>query len=542
MPTSKNSRNLGFFSFFENLDPQSKLVFISLGFASVGLVLFIIWNIIVRLTSPQLILAAGDPEGESYIISEAIQKVVQKKSNIHIKVVATGGTTQNLEMLQTGKAELVTAQADVIGQEMDLIESRQSQSATYQIQTSPRAVAVLYQDLFQLVVKDPNIKKFEQLRGKTIALPAKGGQYKSFLKIAEHYGLVKQNKPDMRILGLESKYYDDRQAEEDFKSPKAEALFRVRALGNLGIAKLVQDQDGRLLAIAQAQAMKIKYPAFENAKIPQGAYRGNPPMPLVELDTVAIDRLLVASEKIDNNVIREITRIIFENRQEIADAIAETHAEVKPLVASIKRPRDNDGTGIPIHPGAIAFYERDKPSFVQENADFLALILTIFLLVASWFRQLKLWVERSKKDKADDYINTAIKLMDKGIGKLEDRQKQLDNTFKNAAEALIAERISQESFRTFNEAYKTTREAIEREKEISYQEVEQKQREISAEYIKAVVGLLQDKTISKNLIQKELDQILEQVASDLIAEQISQESYRTFVEAYKITRDAIEQK
>lgn len=92
--------------------------------------------------------------------------------------------------------------------------------------------------------------------------------------------------------------------------------------------------------------------------------------------------------------------------------------------------------------------------------------------------------------------------MDKGIGKLEDRQKQLDDTFKDAAQALIGERISQESFRTFNEAYKTTREAIEREKEISYQEIEQKQREISAEYIKAVVTLLQDKIISKDSLQK----------------------------------------
>jgi Arc/MetJ-type ribon-helix-helix transcriptional regulator len=288
--------------------------------------------------------------------------------------------------------------------------------------------------------------------------------------------------------------------------------------------------------------MKIKYPAFESAKIPQGAYRGNPPMPGIELDTVAVDRLLVAGEQVDNNVIQQITRIIFENRQAIAFAIAEKHAEVKPLVASISRPRENDGTGIPIHPGAVAFYERDKPSFVQENADFLALILTIFLLVASWFKQLKLWIERGKKDEADDYIHSAINLMDKSLGNLEDRQKKLDETFKKAAEALIAERISQESFRTFNEAYKTTREAIEREGQITYQEIEQKQREISAEYIKAAVALLQDKTINQNLLQQELDAILERVATDLIAENISQESYRTFVEAYKITRDAIERK
>jgi Arc/MetJ-type ribon-helix-helix transcriptional regulator len=353
---------------------------------------------------------------------------------------------------------------------------------------------------------------------------------------------MKADKPDFVISGLKSKYYDDKQAEEDFKAKRADALFRVRALGNLGIAQLVQDQDGRLLPITQAQAMKIKYPAFESAKIPQGAYRGNPPMPGIELDTVAVDRLLVAGEQVDNNVIQQITRIIFENRQAIAFAIAEKHAEVKPLVASISRPRENDGTGIPIHPGAVAFYERDKPSFVQENADFLALILTIFLLVASWFKQLKLWIERGKKDEADDYIHSAINLMDKSLGNLEDRQKKLDETFKKAAEALIAERISQESFRTFNEAYKTTREAIEREGQITYQEIEQKQREISAEYIKAAVALLQDKTINQNLLQQELDAILERVATDLIAENISQESYRTFVEAYKITRDAIERK
>ncbi len=529
-------------SFFEKLDPLSRLIFLSLGFASVGLFVFIIWNIVIRLTAPQLTLVAGDSEGESYIISQAIQKVVERKTNINIKLVETGGTTQNLQMLQEGKADLATAQADVVGQEMDIKQSRESQLATSEGKALPQAIAVLYQDLFQLVVKNPNIKEFEQLRGKTIALPAKGGQYESFLRVAEHYGLMRGDKPDLRVLGEESKYYDDKQAEEDFKSQKADALFRVRALGNLGIAELVQNQNGSLLPIPQAQAMRIKHPAFESAKIPQGAYRGNPPMPATDIDTVAVDRLLVASEQVDKDVIRDITRIIFENRQEIANAIAEKHAEVNPLVASITRPRENDGTGIPIHPGAVAFYERDKPSFVQENADYLALILTILLLLASWFRQLKIWIESNKKDKADDYINSAIKLMDKNLGKLEDRQKQLDNTFKTAAADLITERISQESFRTFNEAYKTTRESIDRERETTYEEIEQKQREISAQYIKAAVALLQDKTIKKDLVQQELDKILEQVASDLIAENISQESFRTFIEAYKTTRDAIERK
>ncbi|NEQ66310.1 MAG: TRAP transporter substrate-binding protein, partial [Symploca sp. SIO2D2] len=57
--------------------------------------------------------------------------------------------------------------------------------------------------------------------------------------------------------------------------------------------------------------------------------------------------------------------------------------------------------------GALAFYEREQPSYVQENADFLALILTVALLIASGVRQLKVWIEQSKKDTADELISSA---------------------------------------------------------------------------------------------------------------------------------------
>jgi len=104
---------------------------------------------------------------------------------------------------------------------------------------------------------------------------------------------------------------------------------------------------------------------------------------------------------------------------------------------------------------------------------------------------------------------------------------------------LVVEKISQESLRTFNEAYKTTREAIERDRQLAQEAIEQKQREVSAKHIKAVVKLLQDNQINQHLIQQELDKIIAQVANDLVRENISQESFRTFVDAYKTTRDKI---
>ncbi|MFM7406663.1 MAG: hypothetical protein ACKO3K_08375 [Cuspidothrix sp.] len=136
--------------------------------------------------------------------------------------------------------------------------------------------------------------------------------------------------------------------------------------------------------------------------------------------------------------------------------------------------------------------------------------------------------------------------MKEGQYQLEERQKMLDETFNKAAKALVDEKISQESFRTFNEAYKNSREAIERDKQVPQQAIEKIQRDNAAKYIKIVVKLLQYRQQNQKnhnvLIQEKLDKILEQVVSDLVLENISQESFRTFIEAYKATRDSIESK
>ena len=537
MSTAKNNHQTNFLQFFLVLDPFSRLIFLGLGFASFGTVVIIVGNIVNYLTPPHLTLAAGDKTGESYIISEAIKKVIERRTNIQIQVEETRGTTQNIEMLSTGKAQLAMAQVDVAAEEIGNVSS--------QLKANIRTVTLLYKDTFQLVVKNPQINQFTQLKGKTIALAATGGQYQSFLTVAKHFGLSEK---DFKITGLDSNGkpipgYNDRFADKDFRENKADAVFRVRAIGNKSIANLVNNYQGKLISIPQAEAMKIKQPAFEAAIIPQGAYRGNYPVPNTNLSTVAISRLLLANDQVDANIIRKFIQTIYENRQEIANEIPLDHAEVKPLISSISPPKENSGVDIFLHPGAAAFYDKDKPSFIQEYADYIGLLLTIFLLAFQWIRQLKLWIEKSKKDEADEYIKSAISLMKAGQYQIGDRQRKLDKTFDEAAKSLIDERISQESFRTFNEAYKNTKEAIERDKQIAQQAIEKIQRENAAKYIKIVVKLLRyGQQNQSTIVQQKLDTILEQVVSDLVLENISQESFRTFIEAYKATRDSIESK
>ncbi|MFM6158946.1 MAG: TAXI family TRAP transporter solute-binding subunit, partial [Sphaerospermopsis kisseleviana] len=179
--------------FFLVLDPFSRFIFLGLGFASIGTFAIIVWNIVNYFTPPELTIAAGNKTGESYIIGEAIKKVIERRTNIKIKVEETKGTTENLEMLLSGKTQLAMAQVDVAAEEIGNLK--------YQSKVNARAVALLYKDTFQLVVKNPQINQFVQLKGKTVALAASGGQYQSFLTIAKHFGLSQK---DFKITGLDS--------------------------------------------------------------------------------------------------------------------------------------------------------------------------------------------------------------------------------------------------------------------------------------------------------------------------------------------------
>lgn len=141
--------------------------------------------------------------------------------------------------------------------------------------------------------------------------------------------------------------------------------------------------------------------------------------------------------------------------------------------------------------------------------------------------------KKERKDRADLHIEKAVKLMKPEIelDKLFMSHRQLEQTFHEASGDLRAEKISQESFRTFNEAYKTSREFIERT-------IEEQQRKLSAQYIKQVMDLLEKKE-SADMLLRELDGILMQ-AKQLLQENIfSRESFRTFVESYNVVRDSL---
>jgi uncharacterized protein len=399
---------------------------------SLILIAFIVNELHERSQIRNLMLAAGSKTGESYILGGALKTVVERHNpRIRITLLETGGTAENLKMLEERRADLATAQADVPAG------------------PSARIVAVLYDDTFQLLTRrDSTAQSFTDLWGKTIALARTGGQYQSFLLIAQHFGLQES---DFRFVGV-----NDESADEAFSKGGADAVFRVRALSNPGIQSLVRTGNVRILRIDHAAAMKITHPAFQPAVIPAGAYMGNPAEPAADLPTVSVQRTLLASSAIDDETIRAVTGALIDNRQEIAESIPEDSAQVRLLLAQVRKPESRAELGPVMHPGALKFYDRDKPPFILRHADYIRLILAVTVMFGSWIWEFRTWIQRKQKKRADEYSNQAVALINaaresKSPAALEEIRSQLLGLLAAAVDELDNDKLSEGSFHSFRD-------------------------------------------------------------------------------------------
>ncbi|MEJ2339656.1 MAG: TAXI family TRAP transporter solute-binding subunit, partial [Gemmatimonadales bacterium] len=87
--------------------------------------------------SQRLTIAAGPDEGEAYALATAIAEVAERHyPRLGVEVVETPGSSENMRLLEEGRVELATVQAD----------TRMGPQA--------RMLALLYPDVFQLIVRE----------------------------------------------------------------------------------------------------------------------------------------------------------------------------------------------------------------------------------------------------------------------------------------------------------------------------------------------------------------------------------------------------
>jgi TRAP transporter TAXI family solute receptor len=302
-------------------------------------------------------IAASKPGSDSYkLLQAAANLAMEQFPNMHIEMLASLGSSQNLELLKANQVQFAAIQAD-----SDIIPEA-------------RLVAQLYPDMFHLIAReDSGIKQFSDLHGKHLALAStSSGQYKTFWFLAKHYNFTEA---DFAFKSMSASA-----ANFALEQGAVDAVFRVRPPGSDSIKKLVAKLDVKIIPLDQGHAMSLEQPVLENALIPKGAYLGKPPFPKEDLPTASVQRLLLARYDLDDEAVRMFTQILFEQRKELL--------KKSKLSSFIQAPKRNQGTQIPMHDGAVQYYDRNEPSFLQNNAEPIALILTVMAALFSGIMQL----------------------------------------------------------------------------------------------------------------------------------------------------------
>jgi hypothetical protein len=128
--------------------------------------------------------------------------------------------------------------------------------------------------------------------------------------------------------------------------------------------------------------------------------------------------------------------------------------EVRLLLVQVRRPEPQAGLGPALHPGALSFYDKDKPSFLLAHADYVGLFLTVGLMAGSWIWELKRWMQRKQKNTADHYSNRVVELISSvqevtSLPPLEEIWQELVKILTEAVHDLDADQLSEESFNSF---------------------------------------------------------------------------------------------
>ncbi|MFM7424976.1 MAG: TAXI family TRAP transporter solute-binding subunit [Elainella sp.] len=371
----------------------------------------------------ELTIATGSPDGEYFAFAKALETVVERRNpDIQITVSASAGAQENLDWLDQDKAQLAIVQSDT--------PSR----------PTAQAVAFLFPEVFHLVARaNSGIDSFDDLRGKRVALMPKGsGSYNLFWRLSEHYQLTPTDFTPLTM--------SPQEAYDALRQGRVEALFRVMALGNPAMSNLLRDTRASLVPIDQIESLRLSLPYLEASTIPKGTYDGGSPIPPATLPVVSVRAILISREDVDPTVVQEITRTLFDFRNELV--------AIHPRAASMRLPDAGENLGLPLHPGAQAFYNQDRPNFLVEYADSLGLLFSVGAVALSGLWQLRLWLEGRQKNRADMYNQEILALIDQiqqtdDIVELQKIRQQLFKILRAVVTDLDIDRISPESFQSF---------------------------------------------------------------------------------------------
>lgn len=294
----------------------------------------------VTAQAADVVFSSG-PTGGSWIpMAAATAQVVKKRyPDVNLQV-EPGAALVNMEKIRTDKADIGWSMTTVLS------DARAGTGAFKGKKTDkPLYVANYYPNVWQLIVPaDSEIKSVKDLRGKAVALPARGNT-----SLADGWeALLKVNGMSLNDLGTKS-YGPVSSNGEAMRNRQALAAGWFTVVPASFVLDVGSSMKLRMISVSDDELAKLRKinPGFARYVVKAGTYaeQGIPE----EVRTFQSPTILIASSRTPEEVVYKITKAIVEGRGEFA-------AVVKAM-SGVTAEQMAENFDMPYHPGAARYYK-----------------------------------------------------------------------------------------------------------------------------------------------------------------------------------------
>ena len=288
----------------------------------------------------RLSIGTGGTGGVYYPLGGGLAAMISKYvPGVEATAEVTAGSIANLQLIGSGKSEIAFTMADAAWDANNGLEKFKDAKVEL------RTLVVFYPNRMHVVtVEGTGIGKFSDLKGKRVSTgaPASGTEVMA-LRLIEASGLDPNKDMTRERLSVA-------ESVNALKDGKIDALFWVGGVPTAAISDLASTPGKKIKLIDHgdgAEAMRKKYgPLYVKNRILANAYPGE----TRETTNVDVWNLIVVPEKADENLVYQITKIMFEKK----DELVRVHKDAAFLDLSTQL---TGGSPIPFHPGAMRYFK-----------------------------------------------------------------------------------------------------------------------------------------------------------------------------------------
>lgn len=286
-------------------------------------------------TSNQARFVTGGESGTYYAYGTVLAQYATNNTDVTINALSSEGSKTNVDSLASADAELAFCQLDVASYSYsgtNLFEGMAYDGFSL--------VAALYPEQVQIVTCNADIKSVADLKGKTISVgAANSGVYFNAVDILSAY--------DLTMDDINPVYQGFGDSTDSLKNNKIDAAFVTAGAPTTSITDLSTSNPAYLVSLDDEHIAKLQEscPYYEKAVIKGGTYSTM----TEDTTTVSVLSVILADDSVDDELVYQFTKSIFEG----AEAQPDAHAKYSELSLDTS----TSVTSIPYAKGAAKYYE-----------------------------------------------------------------------------------------------------------------------------------------------------------------------------------------